>query len=110
TVDYYNIKVDHAITLPAASDVINACFAHLSASSATDPACTSIRRNPTTGQLSGSPADTPGLPRQLSNSGKLATDGIDFTLDYRRGLGTMFNSPAKIALALGGNWTHANKF
>jgi outer membrane receptor protein involved in Fe transport len=90
--------------------VINACFANISASSATNPACTSIRRNPTTGALSGSPADTPGLGRQLSNLGKLATDGVDFTLDYRRGIGTLFNSPAKIAFALGGNWTHKNTF
>lgn len=110
TVDYYNIKIDHAISAPTAQDVINACFANITASSATNPACTSIRRNPTTGALSGSPADTPGLPRQLSNLGKLATDGVDFTLDYRRGIGTWFNSPAKIALALGGNWTHKNTF
>ena len=110
TVDYYNIGIDHAITLPSASDVINACFANLSSSSAADPACTSIRRNPTTGSLSGNPADTPGLPRQLSNLGRIATDGIDFTLDYRRGIGTLLNAPAKVALAIGGNWTRSSKF
>ncbi len=110
TVDYYNIKIDHAITLPSAFDVINACFANLSATSATNPACTSIRRNPTTGSLSGSPANTPGLPRQLSNLGKIATDGVDFTLDYRRGIGTLLDAPARIALALGGNWTRSSKF
>ena len=110
TVDYYNIKIAHAISAPTALDVINACFANISASSATNPACTSIRRNPTTGGLSGSPADTPGLPRLLSNLGKRATDGVDFTVDYRHGLGTVWGGPAKLAIALGGNWTHKNTF
>jgi outer membrane receptor protein involved in Fe transport len=110
TVDYYNIKITDAITAPTAGDVIALCFTGLSASSATNPACTGIRRNPTTGGLSGSPATTFGLPRQLSNQGRLTTDGVDFTLDYRRGLGTWVGSPAKIAIALGGNWTHSSKF
>ncbi|HZU51676.1 MAG TPA: TonB-dependent receptor, partial [Sphingomicrobium sp.] len=110
TVDYYNIKITNAISAPTALDVINACFANITASSATNPACTGIRRNPSTGALSGSPADTPGLPRQLSNLGKLATDGVDFTLDYRHGLGTWVGSQAKLAIALGGNWTHKNTF
>ena len=110
TVDYYNIKVNGAVSAPTANDVLQACFGNITAASATDPACTSIRRDPTTGQLSGSPATTFGLPRQLSNLGKITTDGVDFTLDYRRGLGTWVGSPAKIAIALGGNWTHSNKF
>ncbi len=110
TVDYYNIKVSDAVSAPTAGDVIGLCFNGLSASSASNPACTGIRRNPTTGGLSGSPATTFGLPRQLSNLGKISTDGVDFTLDYRRGLGTWVGSPAKIALALGGNWTHSSKF
>jgi outer membrane receptor protein involved in Fe transport len=110
TIDYYNIKITDAITQPTAGDVIALCFNNLSAASATDPACTGIRRNPTTGGLSGSPATTFGLPRQLSNQGKLSTDGVDFTLDYRHGIGTVLNSPAKIAINLGGNWTHSAKF
>ncbi|MFL6764498.1 MAG: TonB-dependent receptor domain-containing protein, partial [Sphingomicrobium sp.] len=110
TVDYYNIKITDAITLPTAGDVIALCFNNLTAASATDPACTGIRRNPTTGGLSGSPATTPGLPRQLSNQGKLSTDGVDFTLDYRHGLGAIIGAPAKIAINLGGNWTHSAKF
>ena len=109
TVDYYNIKVDQAVSAPTAGDVINLCFGTGNLSP-TNPACTGIRRNPTTGGLSGSPDTTFGLPRQLSNLGKISTDGVDFTLDYRRGLGTWVGSPAKIAIALGGNWTHSSKF
>jgi outer membrane receptor protein involved in Fe transport len=110
TVDYYNIKVANAVSAPTAGDVINLCFGNLSAASASSPLCTGIRRNPVTGGLSGSSDTTFGLPRQLSNLGKISTDGVDFTLDYRRGLGTWVGSPAKIAIALGGNWTHSSKF
>jgi outer membrane receptor protein involved in Fe transport len=110
TVDYYNIKIKGAVAAPTAGDVINACFGNITASSASNPACTSIRRNPDTGGLSGSPATTFGLPRQLSNLGKISTDGVDFTLDYRHSLGSIMNAPAKFAIATGGNWTRSGKF
>jgi outer membrane receptor protein involved in Fe transport len=110
TVDYYNVKIKDAITTPSASDVIGLCFNNVSAASATDPNCTNIRRNPGTGGLSGNPATTFGLPRFLSNQGTLSTDGVDFTLDYRHTLGTIMNSPAKFAIAVGGNWTRSGKF
>src|SRR5204863_3106749 len=45
TFDYYNIKIKDAINAPLSTDVINACFNNITAASATDPACTSIRRN-----------------------------------------------------------------
>ena len=86
------------------------CFANVTAASATNPACTVIRRNPITGQLDGSPADTPGLFGALSNNGKITTDGVDLTVDYRHNLGTFMGTPAKIALNFGGNWTHSQKF
>lgn len=105
SVDYYNIKVQGAITVPTPGDVINACFGNLTAASATSLACTSIRRNPTTGQLSGSPATTRGLPQPLSNLGRLATDGIDLTVNYNYDLG-----PAKLGLNFSGNWTAHSKF
>jgi outer membrane receptor protein involved in Fe transport len=110
TVDYYHIKVTGAITLPTPGDIIAACFGSITAASASAPACTSIRRNPITGQLDGSPADTPGLFGALSNQGKITTDGIDLTADYRHNLGTIMGAPAKIALNFGGNYTHSQKF
>ena len=109
TIDYYNIKVKSAISTPTPGDAINACFANLTAASATDPACTIIRRNPLTGALDGD-STVAGLFLPLSNLGRLATDGVDVTFDYRHNLGTWFNSPAKLALAFGGNWTHEQKF
>ena len=110
TIDYYNIKIKKAISAPTPADVISACFGSLSATSATSVACTGIRRDPNTGLLEGDPAIVPGLPFPLTNLGKLTTDGVDLTLDYRRNLGSILGAPAKIALNFGGNYTHSNKF
>jgi iron complex outermembrane recepter protein len=87
TVDYFNIKIDKAVTSPTPADIIGACFNNLSAASAASAACTSIRRNPSNGGLSGPTGTVRGLPQPLSNLGNLATDGIDFALNYRRDLG-----------------------
>lgn len=110
TIDYYHIKITKAITTPTPGDLIDACFGSITATSATNPACTVIRRNPISGALDGSPADTPGLFGVLSNNGTLATDGIDLTFDYRHNLGSIMGTPAKIAFNFGGNWTHHDKF
>jgi outer membrane receptor protein involved in Fe transport len=107
TVDYYNIKVKDAITNPTPGDLIDACF---NAPSPTNPDCTVIQRNPITGGLEGDPATTQGLFSPLTNLGKIFTDGIDVTANYRRGLGTLIGAPAKINLSFGGNWTRNNKF
>jgi iron complex outermembrane receptor protein len=110
TIDYYNIEVDHAITAPAPGDAIAACFANLSAASATSLACTQIGRNPASGALDGDPTQVSGLFLPLTNQGRIKTDGVDVTFDYRHNLGTIMNAPAKLAVAFGGNWTHSQKF
>lgn len=102
TVDYYNIKITGAITTPSPDDAIDACF---NAPSVNNPACTIIRRDPITGGLNGDPATTPGLFVGLSNLGRLATDGIDLTMNYRRDLGF-----ADLALSFVGNWTNKSTF
>ena len=105
TLDYYRIRVKDAIAIPTPGALINACFGDplgggVTAASATDPACTAIRRNPTNGRLSGSPVDTPGLPGVLSNFAKLFTDGFDLTANYRHTLGF-----ADLILNFNGNYT-----
>lgn len=105
TVDYYNIKITGAITTPTPDDAVQACFANITAASASDPACTSIRRNPATGELFGLAATTPGLPLTYSNLGKLATDGIDVQLNYSKDLG--FSTWSLSAI---GNWTNKSTF
>ncbi|WP_343526535.1 TonB-dependent receptor [Sphingomonas sp.] len=105
SVDYFNIKVNQAITAATPADILAACFGNITAASATSTACTSIRRSTATGALSGSSAVVAGLPQPLTNSGRIATDGIDLNADYRRDLGF-----AKLNLNFQGTWTNSNTF
>ena len=104
SVDYFNIKVTGAVSSPTSGDVIGACFNNLSASSATNPACTSIRRSPLTGGLDGG-SETRGLPFPLSNLGRITTDGVDVAIRYKRDLGF-----ADLNWSFDGTWNHSNKF
>jgi outer membrane receptor protein involved in Fe transport len=110
TVDYYHIRIAHAISQPTPGDVVNACFGDnnaggITAASVNNPFCRFFRRNPVTGDLSGDPATVGGLVFTLSNSGRILTDGVDFGLNYRRNLGF-----AKLNLSFNGNWTHRSVF
>jgi iron complex outermembrane receptor protein len=110
TVDYYNIKIEDAISQATAGDAYNLCFGDqdgsgITAGSATDPLCTQIRRNPATGALDGDAATTPGLFILPSNLGRIKTDGIDLGVSYRRDLGF-----AKLNLSFLGNWTNRSIF
>ena len=106
SVDYYNITIEDAISTPTIGDVVSACFdPAFNPTLAVTAACTAIRRNTTTGQLSGPTATTAGLPLNLSNLGWIRTDGIDLAINYRRDLGF-----ARLALAFSGNWTGSSKF
>ncbi len=108
TVDYYNIVVRDAITEPNIGDVFAACFGPPPFAGSGDPgdaACTSIRRNPATGNLFGSVATTPGLPLLSTNQGRIFTDGIDLVLNYTRQMG-LFG----VDLNFAGNWTNNHKF
>ncbi|WP_236699387.1 TonB-dependent receptor domain-containing protein [Pelagerythrobacter marensis] len=103
TVDYYNITLEDAITEPNIGDVFAACFDNNP--SPNNPACTAIRRNPATGNLFGSVATTPGLPLNLTNQGRLFTDGIDLTMNWSTDLGF-----AGLDLGFAGNWTNRSEF
>ncbi len=113
--DYYNIKVADAITNPTVGDVFTGCFGTATfsptvavdpgAGAATDPACTSIRRNPVTGGIDGDVSTTPGLPLPLSNLGTIRSSGVDLIATYRRDLGW-----AGLNLSFQGNWTDKSQF
>ncbi|WBH15399.1 TonB-dependent receptor domain-containing protein [Sphingomonas radiodurans] len=107
--DYYNIKINGAITQPTPGDAISACFGanprSPAAGASQTEACTIIRRDPLDGDLAGDPNTTPGLFLSLSNLGKLETSGVDVTVNYSHDLGF-----TKLSLAAAGNWTEKSKF
>ncbi|MCW1401377.1 TonB-dependent receptor [Novosphingobium sp. MW5] len=105
TLDYYNIKVTDVIGSPLPGDLISACFGTVTAASATNPACTVIRRNPITGGLDGDPAITQGLFAPLDNLGTLKTDGLDLVMNYSHDFGAV-----KWNASFVGNYTLNQKF
>lgn len=106
SLDYYNIKINQALSQPSPGDVLSACFANLTAASATNPACTSIRRDPATGGLDGDASTTPGIPQPLTNSGRIATDGFDLIANFS----TDLTETIRLGLYFNGNYTLNNKF
>ncbi|HET6523035.1 TonB-dependent receptor domain-containing protein [Sphingopyxis sp.] len=105
SLDYYNIKINDVLGTPLPGDIIAACFDNITAASASDPACTSIRRNPLTGGLDGDPATTPGLFGLTNNLGRLYTDGFDLLMNYSTDVGF-----ASLDWSFVGNWTRHSKF
>lgn len=87
SVDYYNIKIEDAITAPNANDIFGPCFGPGSAGDAfngadpSSPSCALIGRNPLNGSLNGG-GDTLGLITQLTNQGTLEATGIDYRIMY----------------------------
>jgi outer membrane receptor protein involved in Fe transport len=110
SIDYYNIKVTGAISTPTPGDVIAACFGSNvfspPAGASTSSACTSIRRSPADGGLSGDPNAFSGLPGNLSNAGAIETDGIDLILNYK----TDLTDKIGLALSFNGNYTFKSTF
>jgi outer membrane receptor protein involved in Fe transport len=117
SIDYYHIRITGAITAPTPGDAIQNCFGPIAANgqataipagASTSAACTIIRRNPTTGQLSGDPTTTGGLFLTLSNLGVLETSGVDLVLNYRRNLDILGGMGLAFNFVL--NWTDESLF
>jgi outer membrane receptor protein involved in Fe transport len=114
TVDYYSIVVENAITNPTADDVFSGCFGPgfaggtlaITGASAGTAACSSIRRNPETGNLFGNVGTTFGLPQVLTNQGTLETTGVDVTANYSYDLGSI----GTLNYNGGLNWTDQSLF
>ncbi|WP_156494484.1 TonB-dependent receptor domain-containing protein, partial [Erythrobacter sp. HI0019] len=103
TVDYFNIKVEDAITTPTVNDLVGGCY---DAPSADNPFCSLILRSATTGGLDGSPNEVPGLLLSLSNLGTIKTDGIDVSMRYR----TSLTDNIGFRFSTDGTWTNRNEF
>ena len=103
TVDYWNIKIEDAITAPTVGDVISGCYG---APSASNVFCELISRNPNTGGLDGSANETQGLLLGLSNLGTIKADGIDVSLRYR----TSLTDDIGFRFATDGTWNNRSEF
>jgi len=109
SLDYWNIKIERAISSLAPSDTIQACFGTSPqsppAGASLTEACRVIRRSPIDGGLSGEPLTTPGLFAVNTNQGRIQTDGLDMAMNYNTDLGF-----ARLALSFNGTWTFSNTF
>jgi iron complex outermembrane recepter protein len=105
SLDYYDIRVNNAITAATPNDILQACFGSVTAASAASAACNTIRRNPTTGGLSGPTGTVKGLPQPTTNLGRLKTDGLDLKLNYKREIGEV-----GLTFDFNGNWTRSLQF
>ncbi len=113
SIDYYNIRIKDVIGTALPGDLINACFGTpndagiypVDGSTAADPDCVIIGRNPATGGLDGDPATTQGLFGLTTNLGELFTDGVDLIANYKTSVGF-----GDLALSFVGNWTRNSEF
>lgn len=107
TVDYFNILIRDAVSVPTVGDIVNGCYATaLNPSLAFNQFCALIGRNPLSGALGGPQATTPGVILARSNLGTVRTSGFDWTVGYRHDLGEM----GRLAYNMNGTFTLENKF
>ncbi|MEE4288158.1 MAG: TonB-dependent receptor [Erythrobacter sp.] len=106
TVDYFNIKIDDAISGPSIGDVIDGCYNSGNLDFGSNPFCQLVERSATTGEIAGAPNEVRGLLLNLSNLGRIATDGIDVRLNY----GTDLSDDIRLLLNFEGTWTNENRF
>jgi outer membrane receptor protein involved in Fe transport len=106
TVDYFNISITDAITSPAIGDIINGCYTSGTLDFATNDFCQLIERSPTTGEIAGAPNEVRGLLLNLTNLGRIQTDGIDLRMNY----GTGLTDDLDLNLSFEGTWTNENRF
>ncbi|HEY5800182.1 MAG TPA: TonB-dependent receptor [Burkholderiaceae bacterium] len=88
SLDYYEIKIEKAISAPSTTDVINDCYVVArNPSLAFNSACQGVQRSPQNGTLNG--VSSPGIITVQSNQGKQSTSGFDFTVGYNMPLTTL---------------------
>ncbi|MCR9179844.1 MAG: TonB-dependent receptor [Erythrobacteraceae bacterium] len=105
SVDYFNIKLDGAIGSAGIGDVIDGCYQGALDFGA-NPFCQLIERSRTTGGLDGSPDEVRGLLLNLSNLGRIKTDGLDVSVNW----GTELTDNIGFDLSVNGTWTNQNRF
>ena len=105
SIDYFNIKLDGAIGSAGIGDVIDGCYQG-ELNFAANPFCQLISRSRTSGGLDGSPDEVRGLLLNLSNLGRLKTDGVDVSVNW----GTGLTDSIGFDVSVNGTWTNQNRF
>ncbi len=87
TVDYFNIKVNDAISIRPAFDVLDGCYSPTRNTTADPNAadCLLITRNTINGTMEGDPAF--GVNQRTQNIGEVEVEGIDYGLAYTWDIG-----------------------
>ncbi|TCM22434.1 TonB-dependent receptor-like protein [Novosphingobium sp. PhB165] len=105
TVDYYNIKIDNFITTATTNNIVGACYG--TAANGWTPYntdyCSLLPRDPTSYNIN-------GAIDNLTNSGGVKTDGIDFDARYTIPLAFGVNDESKLDLRFSGTRLMSWKF
>ena len=106
TVDYFNIAIEDAITSPAIGDIIRGCYNSDNLDFATNTNCQLIERSASTGEIAGAQNEVRGVLLNLTNLGRIQTDGIDVRVNY----GSDLTDDIRLNLNFEGTWTNENRF
>ncbi len=104
-IDYFNISIEDSIGSATIGDINTGCYDGVLDFNA-NPFCQLIQRSPTTGGLAGAPNEVPGFLQNLTNLGRLYTDGVDLRVNY----GTDLSDNLTLDLSFEGTWTNENVF
>ena len=81
SLDYYDIKIDGAVSSQSSTDVLNGCYSTaFNPTLAFNSQCALIGRNPNNGTLNG--VESPGIALVSSNLGKQRASGYDLNVAY----------------------------
>ncbi len=106
TVDYFNISIEDAIGSPAIGDIIGGCYNSGNLDFGTNEFCQLVSRSTTTGEIAGAVNEVQGLIQNLTNLGRIQTDGIDVRVNY----GMDLTDNIALNLNFEGTWTNENRF
>lgn len=111
TMDYYNINILNAITLPPAQTIINNC---VDATALNPQFCNLVARLPSTDPAKA--FNIQSVTAQFLNAAGLRTHGVDFQLgyahdvsDWTQHLGPLQKLDGRIRASVDANWTQANR-
>jgi outer membrane receptor protein involved in Fe transport len=108
TVDYYKIDIDHAISSPTVTDIIDGCYSTaFNSGLVMNASCAMIGRNTINGSING---EAKGVRTPLSNLGTQNTSGIDVNLGYRLGAGTFGLDPKLGSIDLSGGFNQVQSY